>query len=193
MELGIRHRSISLVPPSAADLDWLFAQYDDDDIWPMFGMAGPAQDQIRAAYASGNVIAGIIRRAADATRIGFVILFPPNDELLFWELACAIPDRAHRNAFAALQATDAAMHYMLDRLKAEAVGWRTRADNRRADAVVRRMGYTPYGQWAVDEHEYWFYRIDEGQWARRRERLEARADGPAFVLLSDAPESWPAR
>jgi RimJ/RimL family protein N-acetyltransferase len=193
MDYGIQRRSIYLVPVEDHELLWLFHEFDRDEVWQMFGLPGPGRLRVMRAYRTGDLVVGIIRRVADRKRIGFVVLFPPNGDFDFWELGYAISDPRDRDAFSALNATDAAAHYMFDHCRVEALGWRTRADNRAADAVVRRLGYQPFGRWAVDGHDYTFYRLDQAGWARRRAKLEAgeqRAPsglGEVFVTLLERP------
>ena len=193
MEYGIQRRSIYLAPPSADDLGWMFHQFDVDEIWQMFGMPGPGRLRIMRAYRTGNLVVGIMRRVRDKARIGFVVMFPPTADFDFWEYGYAIPDHRDRDAWAAFNSCDAMAHYMFEHLRVEALGWRTRFDNRAADAVVRRLGYQPFDSWTVDGHLYTFYRLDQPTWAARRARLD-RAEalrpsglGDTFVTLLESP------
>ena len=125
--------------------------------------------------------------------MGFVVMFPPAQDFDFWEFGYAIPDVRDRDAFSALNATDAMAHYMFEHLRVEAMGWRTRADNTKADAVVRRLGYVPFGDWTVDGHHYTFYRLDQAGWAKRRAKLDkGEASHPSglgdtFITLGERP------
>jgi len=73
------------------------------------------------------------------------------------------------------------------------MGWRTRADNRSADAVVRRLGYKPLEQKVVDGHNYTFYRLDPEGWAARKRKLEEGEKkypsglGEVFITLPTPP------
>ena len=193
MEYGIQRRNIYLVPPEGDDLLWLFDQFDEPEVWRMFGFPGPSRLKIMRAYRSGNVVSAILRRVADRARLGFVVMFPPSQDFDFWEFGYAIPEPRDRDAFSALNATDAMAHYMFEHLRVEAMGWRTRADNRKADAVVRRLGYVPFGAWEVDGHAYTFYRLDQAGWAKRRAKLDRGEQthpyglGDTFVTLPERP------
>ena len=174
MEYGIQRRTVSISPrPRSEDLGWMFLQFDVDEIWQLFGKPGPSRLRIMRGYRSGNLVVGIMRRVKDRARIGFVVMFPPTDHFDFWEYCYAIPDHRDRDAWAAFNTCDAMAHYMLEHLRVDALGWRTRADNRAADAIVRRLGYKSYGSWPVDGHMYTFYRLDQATWAARKARLEA--------------------
>ena len=193
MEYGIQRRTIYLTPPDGDDLGWMFLQFDVDEVWQMFGMPGPARLRVMRAYRSGNLVVGIMRRVHDKVRIGFVVMFPPTADFDFWEYGYAIPDHRDRDAWAAYNTCDAMAHYMLEHLRVEALGWRTRSDNRAADAIVRRLGYKSFGAWEVDGHMYTFYRLDQETWAARKARLdryEAKnpsGQGDTFVTLLEPP------
>lgn len=193
MEYGIQRRNIYLVPPEGDDLLWLFEQFDAPEVWQMFGFPGPSRLKIMRAYRSGNVVTSILKRVSDRHRLGFVVMFPPAQDFDFWEFGYAIPDVRDRDAFSALNATDAMAHYMFEHLRVEAMGWRTRADNTKADAVVRRLGYVPFGDWTVDGHHYTFYRLDQAGWAKRRAKLDkGEASHPSglgdtFITLGERP------
>ena len=193
MEYGIQRRTIYLTPPDTDDLSWMFQLFDADEIWQMFGMPGPARLRIMRAYRSGNLVVGMLRRVRDRQRIGFVVMFPPTGDFDFWELGYAIPDPHDRDAWSAYHSTDAMAHYMFEHLRVDAMGWRTREDNRAADAIVRRLGYKSFDSWRVDGHMYTFYRLDQAGWAKRRARLD-RAEaarpsglGETFVTLPEPP------
>jgi RimJ/RimL family protein N-acetyltransferase len=193
MEYGIQRRRIYLVPPNADDHIWVFEAFDREEVWSMFGFQGPSKMKVMRWRREGNLVLGMLMRADDRKRIGFVVMFPPAGDFDFWEFGYAIPEPADRDAFSALCATDAMAHYMFDHLRVEAMGWRTRADNRAADAVVRRLGYQPFGSWKVDGHDYTFYRLDREGWARRMRKLEAgekthpSGTGDVFVTLEGPP------
>ena len=193
MEYGIQRRTIYLRPPTDDDLTWLFHQFDIDEIWQMFGMPGPGRLRIMRHYRSGNLVVGIMHRVQDRVRIGFVVMFPPTEDFDFWEYGYAIPDPRDRDAWAAFNSCDAMAHYMLEHLRVDVLGWRTRADNKAADAIVRRLGYKAFDSWEVDGHMYTFYRLDQETWAARRARLdraEARnpsGQGDTFLTLQEPP------
>lgn len=171
MEYGIQRRRVYLIPPDPDDLMWLFQQFEVPQIYEMFGHDAAARTGIVRAYQRGNLIVGIIRNAETRKRLGFVVVFPPSS-FDFWELAYAIPDAKDRDGYSALNASDAALHYIFDHLHIEAVGWRVRADNQASDAIIRRIGYRPSDTAFVDGHNYIFYRLDAEGWRARRERLE---------------------
>ncbi|MEL7370850.1 MAG: GNAT family N-acetyltransferase [Myxococcota bacterium] len=193
MEYGIQRRTIYLTPPDSDDLSWMFHQFDIDEVWQMFGMPGPARLRIMRAYRGGNLVVGIMRRTQDTKRVGFVVMFPPTEDFDFWELGYAIPDHRDRDAWTAYNTTDAMAHYMFEHLRVKAMGWRTREDNRAADAIVRRLGYKSFGRWEVDGHMYTFYRLDQEGWAKRRARLDRGENsnpsglGDTFVTLAEPP------
>lgn len=208
MRYGIQRRTIYLEPASGEDQVWLYRQFDDPEIYEMFGLPGPARLRVMRNHRLGKIVAGVLRRTLDGKRLGFVVMFEPTEAFDFWEFAYAIPDPKDRDAFSALYATDAMGHYMFKHLKVDAMGWRTRADNRAADAVIRRLGYEPFGTWFVDGHDYTFYRIDLARWDAREAKLAAfearqpsglpglfvRLDGPPFVPLqlpTVAPNAQP--
>ncbi len=171
----------------------MFHQFDVDEVWQMFGMPGPGRLRVMRAYRSGNLVVGILRRVRDRSRIGFVVMFPPTSDFDFWELGYAIPDHRDRDAWSAFNATDAMAHYMFEHLRVDAMGWRTREDNKAADAIVRRLGYQPFDRWEVDGHMYTFYRLDQAGWAKRRARLDRQeqrhpsGQGDTFLTLLEPP------
>lgn len=181
------------MPPAGDDLLWMFEQFDRPEIWQMFGFPGPSRLKIMRAYRSGNSVSGIIKRVHDRKRVGFVVMFPPTGDFDFWELGYAIPDPHDRDAYSAFHSTDAMAHYMFEHLRVEAMGWRTREDNRAADAVVRRLGYESFGAWQVDGHNYTFYRLDQAGWKKRRKKLDKGEKthpsglGATFITLGEPP------
>ncbi len=193
MEYGIQRRSIYLIPPDDDALTWLLDQFEVEEVWQMFGFSGPGRMRVLRAFRNGELVTGMIHRASDQQRIGFVVMFAPTDVFDFWEFGYAIPDVRDRDAFSALNATDAMAHYMFEHLRVDAMGWRTRADNRAADAVVRRLGYKAYDSWEVDGHMYTFYRLDPEGWAKRRARLDRGETkkpsgiGGTFLTLKGPP------
>lgn len=159
----------------------------------MFGFEKPSKTRLMRSYRSGNLVVGIIRKAETKKRIGFVVMFPPAGNFDFWEFGYAIPNLADRDAFSALNTTDAMAHYMFDHLRVVACGWRTREDNRSADAVVRRLGYEAYTTMMLDGHNYTFYRLSQERWAKRKEKLLRGEEthpsgiGDVFVTLGEYP------
>jgi RimJ/RimL family protein N-acetyltransferase len=189
MEYGIQRRSIYLAPPENEDIGWFFHQFEEPEVWEMFGFSGPARARLMRAFRSGNLVVGIIHRARDRRRIGFALCFPPAGTFDFWEFGYAISARDERNAYNALNTTDAMAHYMFEHLHITAIGWRTREDNYAADAIVRRLGYEPFSKSFIDGHNYTFYRLDQAGWAKRRARLDRGEEkypsgvGGTFLLL----------
>lgn len=189
MEYGIQRRSIYLVPPEGEDVGWFLTQFDEPEVWGMFGFAGPSRIKMMRSFRGGDLVVGIIRVAATRKRIGFAIMFPPSGSFDFWEFGYAIADPLDRDAYSAFNTTDAMAHYMFEHLRVEAVGWRTREDNRSADAIVRRLGYEPFQSSFVDGHNFTFYRLDRAGWMKRRARLDRgeashpSGIGATFVML----------
>ncbi|MCK6549320.1 GNAT family N-acetyltransferase [Myxococcota bacterium] len=172
MEYGIQRRSIYLLPPTPEDVGWFLKQFDDPEVYEMFGFGQPSRVKLMRAYRGGDLVVGILHKVEGRKRIGFVIMFPPAGQFDFWEFGYDIPDPKDRDAFCAFNATDAMAHYMFEHLRVTAMGWRTREDNRAADAVVRRLGYKPYETSFQDGHNYTFYRLDQAGWAQRRAKLD---------------------
>lgn len=193
MEFGVQRRSICLTPARSEELAWVFRLFDHPEVWRRFGFSGPGRLRIMRAFRLKQLILGVIRRVADEKAIGCVVMFPPTADFDFWEFGYVIPDPADRDAFSALNTTDAMAHYVFDHVGIEAAGWRTQEGNRAADAVVRRLGYKPFGAWEVDGHRYTFYRLDRPTWEARRRRLEAgeakhpSGIGAAFATLREPP------
>src|SRR4051812_48889803 len=79
VQYGIQRRSIYLIPPSGDDAAWLFEQFDDKEVWQMFGFQGPSRARMIAKHAEGNLVVGVVRRVETKRRIGFVIIFPPTE------------------------------------------------------------------------------------------------------------------
>jgi RimJ/RimL family protein N-acetyltransferase len=183
MKIGIQRRSLCLTPIAWDEREWLYEALDDPEIFGWFGFSSPAGDSIRRRHENGNLVVGIMRRTGAFAPIGFVMLFPPTDEFCRWELSYVVTERSRRNAFFAIHASDAIFHYMFDHLNADEVGWRTRADNRPALAILRRLGYATTQGPQSDGHTYVFSRLDREAWAQRLERL-----GPdPFVVFDTSP------
>jgi RimJ/RimL family protein N-acetyltransferase len=128
-------------------------------------------------YRAATLVVAIIKSVATRRRIGFLVMYPPvGGNFNFWEFGYAIPDPADRNAFHALNATDAVGCYMFQHLQVPLCGWRTRADNHAANAVVRRLGYQAGETLNLDGHDYTIYRLDQEGWKKRYRKLD-RADG----------------
>ena len=185
--LGIQRRTVYLVPPSLADLEWMFEQFRNPEISEMFGYRNLGTPIMIRRYRAGTLVVATIKLVATRERIGFLVMYPPA-RFDFWELGYAIPDPAHRNAFHALNTTDAVGHYMFEHLGATLCGWRTREDNQAASAVVRRLGYTPGENVEEWGHHYTIYRLNKEGWRKRREKLERGEQGaqnksPLFFTL----------
>jgi RimJ/RimL family protein N-acetyltransferase len=193
VEYGIQRRSTYLVPPESEDLPWLFDQFDVPEVYMMFGFDRPSKLRMMRQYRSGNIVVALIKKAETKKRIGFAVMFPPAGNFDFWEFGYAIPEVLDRDAFSALNATDAMAHYMFEHLRVAACGWRTREDNRSADAVVRRLGYEPKETMTIDGHNYTFYRLSHERWMQRKEKLmrgevtHPSGIGEAFVTLPEYP------
>ncbi|HTT07725.1 MAG TPA: GNAT family protein [Gammaproteobacteria bacterium] len=169
--LGIQRRTVYLVPPSSMDLEWMSEQFGNPEISEMFGYRNLGTPTMIRRYNAGTLVVATIKLVATRERIGFLIMYPPA-KFDFWEFGYAITDPTHRNAFHALNATDAVGHYMFEHLGATLCGWRTRDDNQAAGAVVRRLGYTPGEIIEEGGHHYTIYRLSKEGWKRRREKLE---------------------
>lgn len=193
MEYGIQRRGIYLVPPDDDDLGWMLARFEDEEVWRNFGFEGSGRLAMLRAFRRGETVTGILRRVHDRARIGFVVMFPPDEHRDYWEFSYAIPEVADRDAFSALSSTDAMAHYMFEHLGVEAMGWRVRADNRAAHAVVRRLGYQPFEDRVLGGHAYTFYRLSRAGWERRRAKLDAGEAqhpsglGATFLTLAEPP------
>ena len=193
MEYGIQRRGIYLAPPAEADIDWLFRLFENQEIWEMFGFDEPGRWHMLRAFRAGDLVTGILHTVVPRKRVGFVIMFPPDDGRDYWEFSYAIPDLADRDAFTALSSTDAMAHYMFQHLHVLAMGWRVRSDNRAANAVVRRLGYEPAEDKMLAGHMYTFYRLSRAGWAKRRRKLDAgeashpSGIGSVFATLAGPP------
>ena len=175
MKFGVRRSTIDLMPPTDADLEWIFRT----------GSEGSHAIRMRThqAYIAGKVLVGVIWRPNDGRRVGFVILVPAGAGR--WEFSIAIPQPSDRDLFSAVHACDALCHYMFDHVDGT-VGavWRIREDNVAAQMLSRRMGHSPQGTGLHDAHSYYRYTLNRDEWLARRARLEARAGGgQAFSTL----------
>ncbi|MFO0724005.1 MAG: GNAT family N-acetyltransferase [Myxococcota bacterium] len=171
MRVGVQRRKVRVMPARAIDRAWIFEAFDTDEIWARFGFDGPAAARIEGLWQHGGLVLGVIFR--EEQRVGFMVIFPPTDHFNFWELSYAIPDPRDRDAFTALNASDAMLHYLFDLMQVHAVGWRTQEGNGAADAIIRRIGYQPFSVEVINGIHYTFYAIDASGWAQRRKRLEA--------------------
>ena len=170
---GIQRRTVYLVPPTHDDLKWMFEHFHNPEISEMFGYDDLGAAIMPLRYRAGTLVVATIRNSETRKRIGFLIMYPPvGGNFNFWEFGYAIPDPADRNAFHALNTTDAVGCYMFEHLHVPMCGWRTRADNHAANAVVRRLGYQPGETLEMDGHHYTIYRLDQAGWAKRRRKLE---------------------
>ncbi|HTT07668.1 MAG TPA: hypothetical protein VMH34_02620 [Gammaproteobacteria bacterium] len=171
-----------LVPPTYEDLIWIFAQYQNVEIMEMFGGGDLGPAKILLQYRSGTLVVATIMSIATRRRIGFVVIYPPyGGDFNFWEIGMAITAFADRNAFNAINATDAVGYYMFSHLRARFVGWRIREDNLACDAMVRRVGYPAGETLEIGGHSHMIYRLDKAGWAKREFKIEAgekqNADG----------------
>ena len=170
---GIQRRTVYLVPPTYDDLKWMFRQFHDPEISEMFGYDDQGAAIMLLRYRAGTLVVATIKNVASRRRIGFLVMYPPvGGNFNFWEFGYAIPDPADRNAFHALNATDAVGCYMFQHLQVPMCGWRTRADNHAANAVVRRLGYQAGETLDIDGHQYTIYRLDQEGWKKRYRKLE---------------------
>jgi len=204
MEYGIQRRNIYLAPASDEEVLWFCEQFQRQEVWEMFGMDGPSQMVLLRFVRAGDTVVGILWRAYPQKRIGFVVMFPPDAGRDYWEFGYAIPDPNDRDAFSAMYSTDAMAHYMFEHLNVEAMGWRTRDDNRAADAVIRRLGYVVDKELESQGHMYRFYRLDREGWQKRRAKLDRGEEshpsglGSTFLTLPGppfepvVPEAWKA-
>lgn len=188
MAYGIQRRTIYIVPPDRDDLRWIFEQFRRSEISDMFGYGEHGPMRMPELYEQGCLVVSVVRRVQSRRRIGFVIMYPPAG-FNFWEFGYAIPDESERNAFDALNTTDAMAHYMFEHIQVPKLGWRTREDNAAADAVVRRLGYRMSHIYEEAGHKYRIYELDQQGWARRRARLDRGEQrhpsglGGTFVVL----------
>ena len=174
--VSIRRRTIVLEPATDADVKWIVDRFDDEDTWKSFRFSGPTAKRAGMTFFALPLITAVIRRADSMKRIGFVIMFPPEHEDGAWEFGYSIPDPKDRDAFSAINATDAMGCYMFDCLEGvEAVEWTVEVTNRAAHAVVRRLGYAPQQSTDAGDGEIMSYRIDAEGWRRRRAKLAAYA------------------
>jgi len=193
MEYGIQRRGIYLRPTLEPDLRWLFDLFEIEEIWSMFGFHSGGRNEMLRAWRQGDLVTGILVTTEPHQRIGFVIMFPPDDTRNYWEFSYAIPEIEHRDAYAALNSTDAMAHYMFEHLNVDYMGWRVRSDNRAANAVVRRLGYRPLEEKRLDGKDYVFYLLDRPGWEKRRAKLDAGEAkypsglGGAFLTLAEPP------
>jgi RimJ/RimL family protein N-acetyltransferase len=178
MKLGIRRRTIDLVPPSEDDVEWVF------------GSGGAESESTRAAaktaYRAGKFVVGVIRRNRDQRRVGFVLLIPSTLIATSggnWDFTIMIPDPADRDLFSALHACDAISHYMFDLQNIHSAVWRIRDDNVRAQLLGKRFGYPSQGMIEEGGHRFHLFLLDRDMWRERRAALERRAGGKAFEEL----------
>ncbi len=195
MEYGIQRRGIYLAPPDEAEVEWFCRQFESHEVWDFFGFDGAAKMGMLRMFRGGDLVVGILHRVTPRKRIGFVVMFPPNENRDFWEFGYAITDLTDRDAFAALYSTDAMAHYMFEHLNVLAMGWRTRSDNLAATAVIRRLGYKPFKTIPdpSGKYTYTLYRLDREGWMQRRAKLDRGEQthpsglGDTFITLPSFP------
>lgn len=174
MRVSVSYRSVRLEPPTAEDLAWVAERIDVGGLWIQFGWPQPLGGYVLEAQARGEAIIAIVRAARGGQRLGFGLVFAPPAPTEPWEVLFAIPEAGARNAFAALQSLDALLCYLFEEASVGSVGWRVRADNLPALAVLSRMGLTPESQLALDPgHPYHLFRMDLEAWGQRRRGLES--------------------
>ena len=174
MKLGVRCGGIVLLAPSDDDLGYVASSHDREDVWRMFGLDGSGRLRFLQRARAGDLELGIIHRRGN--RIGFSVVYPPRPAFDAWELTLAIPDRGDRDAYSAMAAADAVAFSLFEERRLESFGFRTRPDNRAAEAVLRRMGYRP-----VSEEGYRTWWIDRATFEPRRIKL---GDRLAFITDS---------
>lgn len=174
MRVAVSYRSVQLEPPGAEDLEWVAKAIDQGGLWIRFGWPQPLGGYVIEAQARGDAIISVVRAARGGQRLGFGLVFAPPAVTEPWEVLFAIPEASARNAFAALQSLDALLYYLFEEASVSLVGWRVRADNLPALAVLSRMGLTPESQLALDPGPpYHMFRMDPEAWGQRRRALEA--------------------
>ena len=172
MDYGIQRRGIYIVPPAKEDLQWVARSFENKSIADSFGFYKEnAQEVFLNRYNNRDLIVAIIRRVADRQRTGFVIMYPPVMEE-WWEFGYVIPDPKHRNAFDALNTTDAMAHYLFDHLNVVGIGWRQEAINTSAISIVKRIGYEVKEQRLIDDRPYNFYAYRRDRWEQRVQKLK---------------------
>jgi RimJ/RimL family protein N-acetyltransferase len=184
MEYGIQRASIELMPPTRTELEWVFGQFDEEEIWRMFGYTSPSGASTRRRYDAGNVVVGIAHRSRDHRRVGFVIVFPPKLDRDHWEIGLAIPNPKNRGSGLAKDMADAIGHYLFDHLRIERAGLLVLRDNLASAALVKKLGYRRHCGFRNDEG-LWvdLFAITPELWAERRGCVEAEAEDPPFVML----------
>jgi len=189
MRIGIQRRNLTLSPAAGLDRHWMVRLFDHPEIYEMFGFGEPAALAMALRLRQPGVVLGIVRLVTNQARIGFVIMFPPTDTASFWEIGYAITSARHRDAFTAINALDSMGCYMWEHHGAKLLGGRTRDDNRQADAVVRRMGFSEVGTVTNLGHTFHLFTQDRAGWERRKarlvegERLHPSPAGVAFAVL----------
>ncbi len=168
MRWALQRRDVLLAPASPRDKEWVRASLALPEIAQAFGyslLSVPPS-------VSDHDWVGVLYRGVDRSRVGFVIVFPPVVSFPVWEVACAIPERKHRDGFTAIGGADAVTTYFLDMKKEPALGFRIRVKGRAAQALVRRLGYRSVARMrSAWGEEFDFYRIDHQIWSARKSRL----------------------
>lgn len=191
MRYGIQRRGVYLAPPSGTEMAWIADVLDQEEVWRAFGHEGPAGQVFLERRCQTTV--GVIHRAVERSRVGFMLAFAPTEAVPVPELAYALPRRHDRDAFTALTAADLMTHYLMDHEGYTTLAWRTRTSNLAAQAILRRLGYPPAATIRVDGHAYTFHRLDRSDWLRRRARIEAYEKsrpfglGAPFIVLERPP------
>lgn len=157
-------RSIYVVPPTEEELGAFIEK---------LGFEGENVEQSRE-IATRVMILGTIRRVADRSSVGTVVLAPHAPDGSSWEYSIEISEAKHRDAFAAVNASDIMAHYIFDHVGADEVVFRVEASNRAAAAIALRIGYHPSARIETEEGPLIHYVLDQATWQRRRERIEGR-------------------
>jgi hypothetical protein len=174
VRVAVSYRSVRLEPPTPEDLAWVAQAIDVGGLWIRFGWPQPLGNYVVEARGRGEAIIAVVRAVRGGQRLGFGLVFAPPAVSEPWEALFAIPEAAARNAFAALQSFDALLYYLFEQVSLDLVGWRVRADNLPALAVLSRMGFEPESQLALQPGPpYWMFRMGPEAWAERRRRLES--------------------
>lgn len=177
MRVGIERGKVRLRPAAVGDIAYVEAAIDRSELAWAFGY-GPGRGKEFARRRAQMELAVVERTGR---RVGFVAAFPPSRQFSAPELAYAIVHRRDRDGFTAIAAADAWVHYLLDHLRFPELGFRTRADNLPALAVLRRLGYPPGPSVRLDGMAFRLGRIDRAAWARRRAQLERHGSPFRYV------------
>jgi hypothetical protein len=193
MRLAVRRRSVVLEPASSTELHWIFQSFNDPETWRSFGYEGPAMAKAVWSYLERPIVVATIRRAGCESEgpLGFVWIYGPLGDDHGFEFSYRITERSARDGFTALFATDAASHYMFDRVGIELGRFRVEDTNLAAHAVVRRLGYLAAGTVESAGIRLSLFELDRERWIARRNKLEetARARGEPCFEVYERPNA----